>query len=327
MMLNPTESNSEMLIRMFSILKRLETDRCTIHRLATLTGRTVRTVQRDVDLLQRSGFPIVMDAESREFYLVSNYGVPTVALTYSEALAILILLQESGEGVEPIFDDAERASLKIASGISPELIERIGRIRSGVHRLAGPSGAVDGSAERFFALLEAVADGQTLKIRYKSPLDPDDIVMSYRPYAVFWSRHSWYGIGFSGLFGEIRTLKIDRILEMTPTGETFSRPPGFSLEEFFGNAWNMIREPGPDQDVVLKFSPLVAQNVAEVRWHKTQENRFLADGSLEVRFCVSGLREISWWILGYGGEVEVVSPPALRSIIREHLDKARRFYD
>lgn len=323
---NPSEPNADMLVRMFAILKRLETDRCTVHRLAALTKKTIRTVQRDIDLLQRSGFPIAMDPESREFYLVSDYGVPTVALTFSEALATLILLQENGTSTEPLFEDAQKAALKIASGVSPELLDQIGRIQSEIHRLSGPANEETDRSDRFFAVLNAMNDGKTLKIRYKSPVEPDDLITTFRPYVIVWGKRSWYTIGYTGLFGEIRTLKIGRILEWTETGETFTRPSGFALDEFLGNAWSMIPERGADRDVVLKFSPLVAQNVAEVRWHKTQQTRTFADGSLEVRFRVAGLREISWWILGYGGEVEAVSPPALRQMIRDQLDKAREQY-
>jgi hypothetical protein len=70
--------------------------------------------------------------------------------------------------------------------------------------------------------------------------------------------------------------------------------------------------------VVVRFSRKVAQNVAEVAWHKTQRLEFRADGSLDFHVTVSGLGEISWWILGYGDQAEVVQPPELRRIVAGH---------
>ena len=88
----------------------------------------------------------------------------------------------------------------------------------------------------------------------------------------------------------------------------FEIPRGFSLERYLGNAWHLIPEPGPDHDVLIRFSPMVARNVAEVAWHKTQQLTWNDDRSLDFQVRVSGLNEISWWILGYGDQAEVRKP-------------------
>jgi len=61
----------------------------------------------------------------------------------------------------------------------------------------------------------------------------------------------------------------------------------------------------------------VANNVTEVQWHSSQKVTFNDDGSAIMEFSVDGLGEISWWILGYGDQVQVLSPKALRDKIIE----------
>jgi proteasome accessory factor B len=61
----------------------------------------------------------------------------------------------------------------------------------------------------------------------------------------------------------------------------------------------------------------VAENVAEVRWHNTQKVTRNGDGSVIVEFRVDGLGEITWWILGYGDQVQVLHPKRLRQKIIE----------
>ena len=39
------------------------------------------------------------------------------------------------------------------------------------------------------------------------------------------------------------------------------------------------------------------------------------DGTLDFRAKVSGLNEISWWVLGYGDQAEVLEPPELRDLV------------
>ena len=323
-----SESGSEMLIRMFTVLKLLESDCCTIHRLSLITRKSTRTVQRDIDLLRQSGFPIVMDPETKEFHLASDYGVPSIQLTLSEALATLVLLEEGpGAAREPFRNEIERAALKIASSVSPILLELIDGMRSEIRSLPAPSDKTSRPMDTFQTILEAITRCRILSIRYKSPAEPDDIVTRIHPYVVVWGRRAWYVVGFASLYNEIRIFKISRILSLDETKERFSRPAGFSLDEFLGNAWSLIPDRSGEREILLRFSPLVAQNVAEVRWHKTQEARPLPDGSLEVRFRVAGIQEISWWILGYGAEVEVLAPPELRRIVREHAERMRSYYE
>jgi predicted DNA-binding transcriptional regulator YafY len=78
----------------------------------------------------------------------------------------------------------------------------------------------------------------------------------------------------------------------------------------------MIPE-GKIHRIKLQFAPKVARNVAEVKWHNTQETTFNEDDSLAAEFRVDGLGEISWWILGYGDQAEVLAPTALRKRIAQ----------
>jgi proteasome accessory factor B len=72
---------------------------------------------------------------------------------------------------------------------------------------------------------------------------------------------------------------------------------------------------------------MVAQNVAEVSWHKTQRLEFQRDGSLIFEVDVSGLNEIVWWILGYGDQAEVLSPLKLRRLVAHRAKNMCRMYD
>ena len=89
----------------------------------------------------------------------------------------------------------------------------------------------------------------------------------------------------------------------------------------------MIPEKGRDSEVVVRFDKLVAQNVAEVHWHKTQRLVWRDDGSLEYHATVSGLNEISWWILGYGDQAEVMQPPELRRRVAERARRMAAMYE
>jgi proteasome accessory factor B len=78
--------------------------------------------------------------------------------------------------------------------------------------------------------------------------------------------------------------------------------------------------------VHLHFAPKVAGNVAEVLWHRSQRIEHRPDGSIDFHARVDGIGEISWWILGYGDQVEVLDPPELRTRIAETVSRMAAIY-
>jgi proteasome accessory factor B len=95
------------------------------------------------------------------------------------------------------------------------------------------------------------------------------------------------------------------------THECYPPDEEFDVSEYLGRAWSMVPE-GQIYHVKLHFMPKTANNITEVKWHKTQKVTRKEDGSAIVEFRVDGLNEITWWVLGYGDQVRVLAPKALR---------------
>lgn len=113
-----------------------------------------------------------------------------------------------------------------------------------------------------------------------------------------------------------RMYRVLQMITMLQPGRTFASSPSVDPAEHFDGAWCMIHE-GKFHDVHLRFEPNVAGNVAEVAWHRSQRVTWRDDGSIDFHVRVNGLAEIGWWILGYGDQVEVHSPPELRRHVRK----------
>lgn len=74
--------------------------------------------------------------------------------------------------------------------------------------------------------------------------------------------------------------------------------------------------------VRVRFHKSLTRYLLERRWHPSQKNKKLKDGSLELSFEVAGTKEIKTWILGFGS----LEPAGLVGEIREELRKAVRAY-
>ena len=170
--------------------------------------------------------------------------------------------------------------------------------------------------QRFEQLQRAISQHRKVRMTYISFFEQSQIVTELSPYQLFYFQRAWYVVGLSQMHSQVRTFKLGRIKDLAPLDKLYVPDEKFLLEDYLGNAWGMIPE-GREYQVRLRFAPKVAANVAEVSWHRTQQVRFDPDGSAVFSATVDGLGEIGWWILGYGDQVEVQAPPALRTRVRQ----------
>lgn len=262
---------------------------------------TRRTIFRDLAILRQSGVPILFDEEFQAYHLDGSYLLPPTNFSASEALAVLVLCSEVGSHRQmPFLAPAHSAALKLECSLPAALRKELRGVADAIRIRLQPANPLDGQSPIYQQLLDAIALRRSVRIEYDSLFDGQIIRTRLSTYRMLFSRHSWYAIGRSSLHRSVRTFNVGRIRRLEATDEKYSIPKNFSLDRYLGNAWHLIPEHGPKRNVLVRFAPLVARNVAEVAWHKTQRLKWNPDGTLDFAVTVSGLNEISWWILGYG---------------------------
>ena len=289
--------------------------------LAAACGVSRRTIFRDLDTLKQVGMPLLYDDVEQRYYMAGAHVLPPTNLTTEEALSLIVLCHELGDRrAVAFYEPARRAALKLESSLPARLREQLRDVTGAITIRLPPTNVLEGQQELYQQLVDAVARRHSVRIRYGSLTEWDDIRTKLNPYRVWFSRRSWYVIGRSSIHRQTRTFNLSRIHDIETLEDTFTIPRGFSIERYLRNAWHMIAA-GRDRKVIVRFSKMVAQNVAEVAWHKTQKLSFNEDGTLDFSVTVSGLGEISWWILGYGDQAEVIEPEELRETIAQRARK------
>lgn len=321
--------NVKRITRLLKLLQMLQSGgRQNAGGLAKACGVSRRTLFRDLQSLRSAGVPLEYEKEQDRYSIPGSFYLPPTNFTAAEALSLIALAVEMGRSDRlPFYEEAYTAALKLEGSLPTELRKELRlatralRIKpSQINRLAG-------KASIFQQLAAARAERRVVRIDYDSLTEWEKISTKLRPYQLLFSRHSWYVIGRSSLHAEIRTFNVGRIVALEKLDTKYTLPRRFQLDRYLGNAWNMIPAPGKDYQVVVRFEPLVARNVAEVAWHKTQRLKFLEDGSLEFRANVSGLNEIVWWILGYGDQAEVLQPAKLRRLVAQRAENLVGLYN
>lgn len=296
--------------------------------LSELCGVTRRQIFRDLKALQESGVPVLYDEKQQSYRVAESLYLPAAELTLPESLALLVLAENLGEpqhGI-PLQEAARDAAVKLAGNLPSHLRSYVGELSEVVRLQSEPAAQLEHNRSLIEQVHRAFQQRRRLRLTYHSLYEGGEIRTLVSPYRLLFSRHTWYIVGRSSLHRAVRMFHLGRIRTLEITTDRYEIPPRFSLEKHLGNAWRFVRERGPDQKVVIRFQPQVATNVSEVLWHKTQELRWNDDGTLDFRVTVSGLGEISWWVLGYGDQAEVLEPAALRALLAERIAKMHARY-
>ncbi|MBX3440391.1 MAG: transcriptional regulator, partial [Planctomycetaceae bacterium] len=315
--------------RLLKLLERLQSGRVYNSKdLSELCDVSRRTIFRDLRLLQDSGLPLLYDEQRQGYWMTSASFLPPADLTLTETLALIVLARSLGRHDDglPFYQAAREAGFKLFNNLPDHLQQEIGDLSELIEVQIDRRNPLDESHPVHQTLVQALSARRGVRIHYGSLFEKKQIRTLLSPYRLFFARRSWYTIGRSSLHRAVRTFHLGRILSADLTDDSYEIPPRFSLARYLGNAWHMIRERGRRTDVVIRFHPKVATNVAEVAWHKTQRIRWNDDRTMDFCVTVDGLQEIAWWILGYGNQAEVLEPNELRDMIAQHAADMLKAY-
>lgn len=309
-------------------MRMLASRACTLKELAQEFEVSARQVHRDLGEIEAEGHPLTASDEPGEklWQLPLGYkGLPPVALNRYELMSLqLARASLSHLKGTPFLDDLDAAITKVAASLPAKTanhLERIIRVFTPLQR-GTRSYATKNSLLR--DLRTALLLQLTVEFTYKKPYADKAATYRVDPYELLLYDQGLYITGYSHRSRGARLFLMDRIRDIRLTEERFEIPPSYFAKDRYGKQFGLIEE--PPQEVKIWFSADVAHLLKERQWHPTQQVKNGKDGSVEVTMHSGGLDEIAWWILSWGKEAKVLSPPKLVRIVKDQLIKALNRY-
>jgi predicted DNA-binding transcriptional regulator YafY len=321
--------------RLLSMLMILQSrGKVTARELASELEVSVRTVHRDVVALSSAGVPVYAERGSTGgIALIERYRSDLTGLTKEEVRALFMMnipsaLTELGVGQE-----LQAAMLKLSAALPATFREDERGVRQRIH--------IDPTPWENQPALEAVSDLKTmqdalwesrvLEIRHTSWLRPDmePLRAMIHPYGLVAKARIWYLVGKRD--DHIAVIRVDRIVEVQESGQTFGRPEGFDLLSFWKSYCQDQMENRPVYPVVARLETGLLHWLSWSLGERVQM-RLLEDRSpdqmgrttLELRFeyfdqALKGL-------LPMGRAIEVLEPVALRCSIKDYAEQILTLY-
>ena len=298
--------------RLSTVLNLIRSNRVmTTSQLARECGVTERTVYRDIQSLGEAGAPVYYD---KGYRLLGSAFLPPLNLTADEYLALRAAIQGSPlMEMKSYIQELKSVTAKIDAAMNGQLSEQIRKQH--LRMQLSPKVTSDSSrSDLTMRLLRQAIDGNVvLKITYHS-VSSGEGVRLVDPYFIVFRGRAWYLLGYCHRHGEMRLFRIDRIHKITITNDLFERDHKVTLEKYFESSWGVYS--GEPVEIKLLLFGKAAAVVSDGKRHASQRVVKRKDGSVEYTATVAGTEEILRWIIGFGGEALVISPPELADQVR-----------
>lgn len=286
----------------------------------------IRTVYRYIDALCASGVPIISDAGHNGGYsLLHRFIQSPLLFSMEEKKALLHAAQFAQEAGYPLSEALESATSKLQMYSNPEQ-ERL------LHHHAAGFGVINrrGSPALQPILQElehAVANEWSVEISYRNSHDEQSSNRVIDPYGVVNWNNKWYTVAFCHLRNEIRSFRVDRILNITRTVFTFQRPEDFSARAFFMD--KMLPDAAGKSGLVSFVIGGRAEALDDVCIHWFLEHHLQERTATQATFLLEEellYTHVPNILLPYGKSIHVIEPQKLKTKLVALASELMEYY-
>lgn len=286
-------------------------------------GYPLRAVYRSRDTLIKAGAPIQVNPESpARWQLTEGWLPPSVIGAAKDELMALFVARQLAPGLRgtavgrsldtlwaKLASPAPQQTLFLTEPALPFAVRTWSAIEYSEHRAT------------LDQLQRAIANRHCVGIQYRRP----DSTISDRviePGFLHWDGglEAMYVPSWCRLRDALRVFAVHRILaiEALPDEPARAMPAKRTMERAF-RVWYRDKI----EHVQVLFSPRVAGEIRERRWHSSQRLVEASDGGVHLHLDITAPEELERWLLGYGPDARVIAPASLgEQITRSHLQAA-----
>jgi predicted DNA-binding transcriptional regulator YafY len=290
-----------------------------VRQFAERNGWVWRNVYRDVETLRAAGVPVEQPEHGR-FSVPESWLPPVTVEVRPDELMALSAARQLAPGLKDTAFGRGLASLWSKLSAPGHQTQLPLGDETWFH--AGAMAPIDYGPHQIVldAVRESLRTRRALRIRYCKP-DAEPSERTIEPAFVRWdaAAEALYVRAWCRTREEMRTFAIHRIAHAELTEEPFALRREAVSE--MSSAFRLWARKTTER-VVLWFSPQVAGEVRERRWHPTARLTDTDDGGVVLEMDVGAPDELERVLLGYGADVVIEAPAVLAERIRQRHAEA-----
>ncbi|MDR0230779.1 MAG: YafY family transcriptional regulator [Dysgonamonadaceae bacterium] len=291
----------------------------TAGQIAERFGISMRTVYRDIRVLEEAGVPICGEA-GLGYSLVQGFKLPPLMFSTEEAIAFLmaeklVSNQSDGDTLELYRSgmDKIRAVLKTAEkNILEDFDQHIQLIEFHNSPRQEPANILQ-------PLLKAILDKKAITIQYFAAYNNQLTNRTVEPQGIFYMTGSWYLLAWCKLRSDYRTFNLGRICSLIAGDSGFEKEHP-SLKILIDTLYCV--------HTTYKIRIKILENDAlhRINWGKyaygfcdeTEENGYIIQ-----TYKTDSLDYFARWYLSFADKATILEPEELRVVARELVEKIK----
>lgn len=181
------------------------------------------------------------------------------------------------------------------------------------------------------SIIEAMKQNLELQVdyqRFENEKEEHLQMFHIQPYALRAFNHRWYLLGYLKEQNGLRTIALDRILDLKVLTDSFKLPEDFDVRKYFANVVGVyVSEDLPITKVKIRAYGVQAEYLRSTPLHKSQSECRSKHGEFAeftYRLCITP--ELVSQLLSMGEKVEVLEPKELREEMKKGISNMFNFY-
>lgn len=300
--------------------------RVTATALAEACEVSIRTVYRDVDALCASGVPVVADrGPGGGFWLQDGYRTHLTGLTTSE-VSTLLLAGLPGPMADLGLDDERASAERKVLAALPQKDASLARLTR--DRILLDPVAWYQRAERpplLTVVARAVWTSAQLVLRYRSWTRLSTHTVD--PFGLVIKGGTWYLVARHRR--GLTTYRVSQIESCTPTGVTAEVPADFDLATHWHTHVRAFEQSLHQGTATVRVGPSALSRIGRLGAEATDAVMAAepdARGWRTATIPVEGVEHAVIELLGFGAQLEVLEPAALRRRVAQEVDRLSAAY-
>lgn len=310
------------LERVTSILLMLQTKRILkASEIAERFGISLRTVYRDISVLEEAGVPIISEP-GLGYSIMKGYTLPPVAFTQDEANTLLI----AGKLLEPYSDESVRkhfaSALDKVKAIldltEKDHLENLDERVKVIEQFTNPPNVT----QNLVKVQQALADSHVIEIDYQTSYSSQKSTRKVEPIGLTFYSNAWHLIAWCQIRNDYRDFRTDRISRIDFTKDYYKTADHKGLDEYLKELQRLNAVHKVVVDVKHKLYPyLVNQKISLGLVSESAHKDFV-----RMEFMVGSLHYFAQTILGWGALVTIVEPNELQEMLKFMLHELNNHY-
>lgn len=291
--------------------------------LAAQLETSVRTIYRDIQALSEAGVPI-MGAPGQGYSLMEGYFLPPVSFTAEEAVSLLMGADFIEQRLDTAYAMEAKSAQRKIEAILPESVRNEStRVRETMRLLHTVEPLTRARVKTYLnRIRNAILEQRKISFMYLKKMSGTDgnryNMREVSPYGLSLVQENWMLIARCDMRQDIRHFRLSRMTELSVLEDQFLLPPDFDL--------NSYRPPDDrNEQVLIRAKPEIADKIMEALHFYMDAFEEQEEGVI-FHFRVRYPEEILHYLLGWGGDIEVLEPKSLRFRMQEVAKNILKHY-